>query len=113
MESREGTRGDPPASPEGIEVLLSKIEAGDLDAVSRLLPLVYGELRRLAARYMRREKPGQTIQPTELVHDAYLRLVGGRIEWQGRDHFLAMAAISMRRILVERARKKKSDKHGG
>src|SRR5271166_1108363 len=63
---------------------------------------------------MQGEKPGQTIQPTELVHEAYLRLVGQeRIEWQGRSHFLAMAATSMRRILVDRARKKLADKHGG
>jgi RNA polymerase sigma factor (TIGR02999 family) len=75
---------------------------------------VYGELRRLAAYYMRGEKPGQTIQPTELVHEAYLRLIGqGRIEWQGRSHFLAMAATSMRRILVDRARRKLAERHGG
>jgi RNA polymerase sigma-70 factor, ECF subfamily len=94
--------------------LLGDLQQGDPAAASRLLPLVYRELRRLAAHYMRGEKPGQTIQATELVHEAYLRLVGQeRIEWQGRTHFLAIAATSMRRILVDRARRKMAEKHGG
>jgi RNA polymerase sigma factor (TIGR02999 family) len=102
------------SSPDEISVLLGQIEAGDAQAASRLLPIVYAELRRLAARYMRGERPGQTIQPTELVHEAYLRLVGGQpVEWQGRSHFLALAATSMRRILVERARAKNAEKRGG
>lgn len=102
------------ASPSRISDLLHGLEKNDPAAASRLLPLVYSELRRLAAKYMRREKPGQTIQPTELVHEAYLRLVGQEhIAWQGRSHFMAMAATSMRRILVERARKKLAEKHGG
>jgi RNA polymerase sigma-70 factor, ECF subfamily len=93
--------------------LLGDLQKGDPDAASRLLPIVYSELRRLAAHYMRGERPGQTIQATELVHEAYLRLVGQeRIHWQGRLHFLALAATSMRRILVERARRKMTDKHG-
>ncbi len=97
-----------------VSALLEDLRNGDAAAASRLLPIVYKELRRLAAHYMRGEKPGQTIQPTELVHEAYLRLVGQeQIEWQGRSHFLAMAATSMRRILVNRARKKLADKHGG
>jgi RNA polymerase sigma-70 factor (ECF subfamily) len=102
------------ANSSQITDLLHGLEKNDPAAASRLLPLVYGELRRLAARYMRGEKPGQTIQPTELVHEAYLRLVGQQpIAWQGRSHFMAMAATSMRRILVERARKKLAEKHGG
>lgn len=101
-------------TPSQVNALLVDLQKGDRAAASRLLPIVYGELRRLAAYYMRGEKAGQTIQATELVHEAYLRLVGQeRIEWQGRSHFLAMAATSMRRILVDRARKKMADKHGG
>jgi RNA polymerase sigma-70 factor, ECF subfamily len=97
-----------------ITALLEDLQNGDPAAVSRLLPFVYNELRRLAAHYMRGEKPGQSIQPTELVHEAYLRLVGAeRIEWQGRSHFFAMAATSMRRILVDRARKRLAERHGG
>jgi RNA polymerase sigma factor (TIGR02999 family) len=94
--------------------LLRDLNRGDPATASRLLTIVYGELRRLAAYYMRGEKPGQTIQATELVHEAYLRLIGHeRIEWKGRSHFFAMAATSMRRILVDRARKKMAQKHGG
>ena len=100
--------------PSQISTLLGKVESGDTAAASRLLPLVYTELRRLAAHYMRAERAGQTIQPTELVHEAYLRLVGhDRISWQGRSHFLALAATSMRRILIDRARRKLAEKHGG
>jgi len=87
-------------APGQVSALLGDLRKGDPAAASRLLPIVYGELRRLAFHYMREEKPGQTIQATELVHEAYLRLVGQeRVEWQGRSHFLAMAATSMRRIL--------------
>src|SRR5579864_7473582 len=97
-----------------IAALLVGLERGDRPAASRLLPIVYGELRRLAAHYLRGERPGQTLQPTELVHEAYLRLVGQeRISWQSRAHFMAMAATSMRRILVDRARRKSAEKHGG
>src|ERR1039458_9490824 len=103
-----------PSSPGQVTELLRGLQDKDPQAASRLLPLVYKELRRLAAHYMRGEKSGQTIQATELVHEAYLRLVGQeRIEWQGKSHFLAMAATSMRRILVDRARKKRAEKHGG
>ena len=103
-----------PATPSQASALLEELQRGDPTAAARLLPLVYRELRRLAAHYMRGEKPGQTIQATELVHEAYLRLVGQeRIEWQGRSHFLAMAATSMRRILVDRARRKMAERHGG
>lgn len=78
------------------------------------MPVVYDELRRIAGSYMRKEKPGQTIQPTALVHEAYLRLLKDKKQdWRGRSHFLAIAAISMRQILVERARAKQADKRGG
>jgi RNA polymerase sigma factor (TIGR02999 family) len=103
-----------PTASGQVSALLDDLQKGDPAAASRLLPIVYNELRRLAAHYMRRERPGQTIQPTELVHEAYLRLVAEQhIVWQGRSHFLALAATSMRRILVDRARKKMADKHGG
>jgi RNA polymerase sigma factor (TIGR02999 family) len=95
--------------------LLHAAAAGDPRAAADLLPLVYDELRQLAAARMAREQPGQTIQATALVHDAYLRLVGadpGR-DWNGRGHFFAAAAEAMRRILVEQARHKKSAKGGG
>jgi RNA polymerase sigma factor (TIGR02999 family) len=95
--------------------LLSAIERGDPSAAGKLLPLVYGELRRLAAQRLAREKPGQTLQATALVHEAYLRLVGqgGGQPWNGRGHFFAAAAQAMRRILVENARRKKQARHGG
>src|SRR5258708_16591242 len=95
--------------------LLSGIEAGDAQASAQLLPLVYDELRRLAAQCLAQGKPGQTLEPTALVHEAYLRLVGQREEkhWNGRNHFFAAAAEAMRRILVENARRKQGPKHGG
>ena len=78
------------------------------------MPVVYDELRRIAGSYMRRERPGQTIQPTALVHEAYLRLLKGKQpDWQGRTHFLAIAATSMRQILIERARARRTEKRGG
>src|SRR6187455_2393037 len=96
--------------------ILSQIEQGDPQAAERLLPLVYDELRKLAARKLAQEKSGQTLQTTALVHEAYLRLVGGAGEpdvWNGRGHFIAAAAEAMRRILVENARRKKAGKRGG
>jgi RNA polymerase sigma factor (TIGR02999 family) len=95
--------------------ILSAIEKGDPHAAGRLLPLVYDELRRLAAQRLAQEKPGQTLQATALVHEAYLRLVGNAPEqpWNGRGHFFAAAAEAMRRILVENARRKQGLKHGG
>jgi RNA polymerase sigma factor (TIGR02999 family) len=98
-----------------ITQILSAIEHGDPHAASQLLPLVYGELRSLAAQRLAHEKPGQTLQPTALVHEAYLRLVGsdGEPHWDSRGHFFAAAAEAMRRILVENARRKKRVKHGG
>jgi RNA polymerase sigma factor (TIGR02999 family) len=95
--------------------ILSAIEQGDSSAAEKLLPLVYDELRRLAAQKLAHEKPGQTLQATALVHEAYLRLVdvNKAQQWNSRGHFFGAAAEAMRRILVERARRKKSRKHGG
>jgi RNA polymerase sigma factor (TIGR02999 family) len=95
--------------------ILSSIEQGDPHAASQLLPVVYDELRRLAAQRLSQEKPGQTLEATALVHEAYLRLVGTEEEksWDNRGHFFAAAAEAMRRILVENARRKRSGKHGG
>lgn len=92
--------------------LLEAANRGDPHAAAELLPLVYTELRRLAASQMAREKPGHTLDATALVHEAYLRLVGDR-QYEGRGHFLAAAAEAMRRILVEFARKKLAEKRGG
>jgi RNA polymerase sigma factor (TIGR02999 family) len=95
--------------------ILSAMEQGDAQAGSRLLPLVYDELRKLAAHKLAHEAPGQTLQPTALVHEAYLRLVGGEQgqHWDSRGHFFAAAAEAMRRILVESARRKRAVKRGG
>ncbi len=95
--------------------ILSAIEQGDPSAAGQLLPLIYDELRKLAAQKLARERPGQTIQATALVHDAYLRLVGSGAAqgWSGRGHFFAAAATAMRRILIERARQKRRRIHGG
>jgi len=94
--------------------ILNAIDQGDSKATDELLPLVYEELRFLAAQKMAQEKPGQTLQATALVHEAYIRLVkGGDQGWQGRGHFFSAAAEAMRRILVERARRKKGPQHGG
>ncbi len=95
--------------------LIETAAAGDLAAQAALLPVVYDELRRLAAVRLAAEKPGQTLQATALVHEAYLRLVGPEAgpAWNGRGHFFGAAAEAMRRILVENARRKRSQKHGG
>jgi RNA polymerase sigma factor (TIGR02999 family) len=95
--------------------VLNAIEQGDPLAAEQLLPLVYNELRRLAAAKLAREKPGQTLDATALVHEAYLRLIGSTEphRWDGRGHFFAAAAESMRRILVESARRKARVRHGG
>jgi len=94
--------------------ILNAIERGDAQATDELLPLVYEELRLLAAQKLSHESPGQTLQATALVHEAYVRLVGGGPQgWDGRGHFFAAAAEAMRRILVENARRKRSAKHGG
>lgn len=97
-----------------VTAILSRIDSGDPNAASQLLPLVYEELRNLAIARISEEKPGQTLQATALVHEAYLRLVGDPEQhWSGRAHFFGAAAEAMRRILVESARRKKSKKRGG
>src|SRR6516225_11251758 len=95
--------------------ILSAIEQGDPHAAEQLLPLVYEELRTLAAQRLAQEKPGQTLQATALVHEAYLRVVDvEKVQhWNSRGHFFIAAAEAMRRILVERARRKQAQKHGG
>jgi RNA polymerase sigma factor (TIGR02999 family) len=94
--------------------LVESARRGDEQALSALMPLVYEELRRLAASYMRRERPGQTLQATALVHDAYIRLMqDSKLSWQNRSHFFGIAARSMRQILVERARARRAVKRGG
>jgi RNA polymerase sigma factor (TIGR02999 family) len=95
--------------------ILNAIKAGDGQAAADLLPLVYEELRKLAAARLAHEKAGHTLQPTALVHEAYVRLVGGAQpqDWDGRGHFFAAAAEAMRRILVESARRKQRERHGG
>ncbi len=103
--------------PIDVTHILKAAASGDRAATEQLLPLVYDELRRLAARKMTAEKPGQTLNATGLVHEAYLRLVGAgadeKQQWDGRGHFFAAAAEAMRRILVENARLKSRVKHGG
>ena len=96
--------------------VLAQIESGDPQAAEQLLPLVYEELRKLAATRLVQEKPGQTLQPTALVHEAYLRLLGPAgvdMQWNNRGHFFAAAAEAMRRILIDRARRKRAVRHGG
>jgi RNA polymerase sigma-70 factor, ECF subfamily len=94
--------------------LLQRATQRDPHAIAALMPLVYDELRRLAASYLRRERPGQTLQATALVHEAYVRLISERAHnFQNRTHFLAIAALSMRQILVQRARARKAAKRGG
>lgn len=95
-------------------MLLEAAGAGDAKAPQKLLPLVYDQLRRLAQSHMNKEAVGQTLQPTALVHEAYMRLVGGKdVKWNDRGHFFAAAALAMRRILVDRARARNRDKRGG
>jgi RNA polymerase sigma factor (TIGR02999 family) len=95
--------------------ILNAIEQGDPHAAEQLLPLVYDELRKLAAQKLAQEQPGQTLQATALVHDAYLRLVGGEVprRYHDRQHFFSAAATAMRRILIDQARRKDSQKRGG
>ena len=101
-------------TPEQVTGLLVDWGNGDRAALDKLMPLVYDELRRLARHYMRRERAGQTLQTTALVNEAYLRLVGQRnMRWQNRAHFFAIAAQLMRRILIDRARKRHNSKRGG
>lgn len=96
-----------------VKRLLTQLSGGDRTAVDELLPLVYDELRRLARGYLRRERPGHTLQTTALVHEAYLRLVGQEeAHWESRVHFFALAAQVMRRILIDHARARQADKRG-
>lgn len=96
-----------------VSQLLSRIADGDRDAFEQLMPKVYAELRSLADHHMHGENPDHSLQPTELVHEAYLRLLGTtEIRWQGRSHFMAMASRAMRRVLVDHARAKKAKKRG-
>jgi RNA polymerase sigma factor (TIGR02999 family) len=98
---------------EQVTQILEAVDAGDERAAEKLLPLVYNELRHLAAAKMAREAPGQTLQPTALVHEAWLQLVGsGHEHWNGRGHFFGAAAEAMRRILIDRARKRNRKRHG-
>ena len=104
----------PVPAPETITELLQQWSDGNRDALDQLLPLVYDELHRQAARYLRRERPGHTLQTTALIHEAYLKLIGQReVRWQSRTHFFAIAAQLMRRILVDHARTKHREKRGG
>ncbi len=96
-----------------VTTILAAIRHGDRKAADDLLPLVYDRLRRLAQQMMAQEKPGQTLQATALVHEAYLRLLGDGAKWEDRRHFYAAAARAMRQILVERARRRGRVKHGG
>jgi RNA polymerase sigma factor (TIGR02999 family) len=100
--------------PENITQLLNQWSDGDERALDRLTPLVYEELRQQAARYLRRERPGHTMQTTALINEAYLRLIDAKeVRWQGRAHFFAIAANLMRRILVDHARQRNAAKRGG
>ena len=101
MQSTEATR------------LLLDYRNGDGEALDRLLPLVYDELRKIAAGYLRRERGDHTLQPTALVHEAYVRLIDQRVQWESRAHFLGVAAQLMRRILVDYARGRNAEKRGG
>ncbi len=119
MNCSTGTRLVISDDMEEVTRILRALEQGDPQAASQLLPIVYDELRRLAAQKLAREPSGQTLQPTALVHEAYLRLVSNQSReasqdhWAGRGHFFAAAAEAMRRILVDNARRKRSQKHGG
>jgi RNA polymerase sigma factor (TIGR02999 family) len=101
-------------SPQDVTEILNKWRDGDREALEKLIPLVYDELRRQAARYLRRERPGHTLQTTALINEAYLRLVNQQnIQWENRSHFYAIAARLMRQILVDHARKRQAAKRGG
>jgi RNA polymerase sigma-70 factor (ECF subfamily) len=102
------------SSSVNVTMLLKQLSSGDQNAVGKLVPLLYDELRRMASRYLRRERPGHTLQATALVHEAYLRLVDQKhVEWQNRSHFFGVAAQQMRRILVDYARAHQAAKRGG
>jgi RNA polymerase sigma factor (TIGR02999 family) len=104
----------PASSPGDFTILLQRADTGDAQAADQILPLVYGELRRLAAAKIAREAPGHTLQPTALVHEAWLRLGGdAQPQWKSRAHFFSAAAEAMRRILIESARRRLAARHGG
>jgi RNA polymerase sigma factor (TIGR02999 family) len=103
-----------PAPADNVTVLLAQLRDGHQGAAGQLIPLVYAELRRMAGAFMQRERPGQTLQPTALVGEAYMRLVDGQQgPWQNRAHFFAIAAHAMRQILVDHARRRQAGKRGG
>ena len=102
-----------PESAQSVTSLLRAWSAGDPEAGRRLVPLVYGELRRRAGAYLRRERPGHTLQPTALVHEAWLRLAGQDVDWRNRSQFFGMASQLMRRILVDHARRRGAARRGG
>ena len=111
-----GREGGPDPASERAQAtrLLAASTAGTARAADELLPLVYDKLRSLAAKYLKDERPGSTLQPTALVHEAYLRLIDHeRIDWQGKTHFMAIAAVEMRRILIDHARANAAQKRGG
>lgn len=100
--------------PQELTSLLAAWKGGDNHALEQLMPMVYGELRRVAEFHIRQERPGHTLQPTALIHEAYIRLVrGGQPDWANRVHFYAIASRTMRQVLVEWARRKRADKRGG
>jgi len=101
------------SAPRDVTELLDRIVSGDESATQKLLPLVYDELRALAGSFLSRERPDHTLQCTALVHEAYLRLVGQQVPWRSRDHFFAVAASAMRRILTDHARAHRAEKRGG
>jgi RNA polymerase sigma-70 factor, ECF subfamily len=101
------------AASQSVTQILRDASAGKQDAVNALFPIVYAEMRRLAASYLRRERPGHTLQSTALVHEAYLRLVDQNVTWQNRAHFLGVAAQTMRRILLDHAKRRSAAKRGG
>lgn len=112
METPTGSQGNP--SPSEVTQTFLRWRQGDARALDALLPLVYDEMRRLAAGYIRNERPGHTLQPTALAHEAYLRLLDQRqVSWQNRAHFMGLAAQAMRRILTDHARKRHALKRGG
>jgi RNA polymerase sigma factor (TIGR02999 family) len=103
-----------PAPGGDVTRLLGLVREGNQDAANQLVPLIYGELRRMAGAYMKRERPGHTLQPTALVHEAYVRLAGEhQIDWQNRAHFFGIAANTMRKVLLDYARRRHADKRGG
>jgi len=107
------SRAGEPQPGNDVTRLLVQLSDGDQDAAGQLIPLVYGELRRMAGAYMRKERSGHTLQPTALVNEAYMRLVGGDAHCQNRAHFFAIAAHTMRQVLLNYARERRAEKRGG